>query len=627
MKNVMGAPGASAVRLYFSYYKDDNDAFVSVYERIKILSDAALKPGGPADVSIPVMPGQSLKGLKARTVHPDGSIDEFAGEPFQKVAFKTRGVRSTVQTFTLPNVTVGSIVEWSYLIRLPSKLVSAISQWPIQGDLYSVKERFRFRAYQGVVDVPTERNSGTHKSQVSYTCLNMPNVLPQKKQGNLMELELSDVPPFAAEEYMPPEDDYKPSVLFYYGGRETASPDLFWTEWQKQMAEYASRFIGNSQAVRDASAQATGGETDPEKKLRKLYARAQQIRNLSYERERTAAEEKRENLKPNSNAQEVLQHGYGTSWDIDALFAAMARAAGFDASMIAINDRQERSFSKLLLWLGQLEGRAVLVKLNGREIVLDPGTRFCPYGILRWRYSSSTALTFIAGGGFIATPPAPNSLLNRTARLRLAADGSAQGEIAVRLTGQEALEHRLEALETDEAGRRMNFESEIRAWLPSESAVKMLDSQGWDSTDDPLVARFEVVIPAFASIVDKRLIAPAYFLLTLQKQMFVQDSRRFPIVFPYPFSETDQITIELPAGFEMEVAPFHRKAGLAYAAYDISSSVDDKSLVTERSLTVDRFTFPPEEYFELRNFFSIVQAGDDGRAIMQKETSNSSVLK
>lgn len=171
----------------------------------------------------------------------------------------------------------------------------------------------------------------------------------------------------------------------------------------------------------------------------------------------------------------------------------------------------------------------------------------------------------------------------------------------------------------------MNFESEIRAWLRSESAVKMLDSQGWDSTDEPLVARFDVLIPAFASIVDKRLIAPAYFLPTLQKQMFVQDSRRFPIVFPYPFSETDQITIELPAGFAMEAAPFHRKAGLAYAAYEISSSMDDKRLVTERSLAVDGFTFPPEKYFELRNFFSIVQAGDEGRAILQRtQAPNSS---
>src|SRR5262249_44756823 len=160
------------------------------------------------------------------------------------------------------------------------------------------------------------------------------------------------------------------------------------------------------------------------------------IRNLSYERQRTSEEEKKENLKSNSNAQEVLQHGYGTAWEIDALFVAMARAAGFDASVIGVNDRHERSFTKILLSLEQVDGRAVLVKLNDRDIVLDPGTRFCPYGMLRWRYADSTALNFKPGGGFITTPGPSSSLLHRTVRLALAADGSAKGEITVELKAQ-----------------------------------------------------------------------------------------------------------------------------------------------------------------------------------------------
>ena len=54
----------------------------------------------------------------------------------------------------------------------------------------------------------------------SYSYLNEidPN-LPQKKEGNLMELELQNVPKFDAEEYMPPEDDFRPVLSFYYGGR------------------------------------------------------------------------------------------------------------------------------------------------------------------------------------------------------------------------------------------------------------------------------------------------------------------------------------------------------------------------------------------------------------------------
>ena len=43
----------------------------------------------------------------------------------------------------------------------------------------------------------------------------------------------------------------------------------------------AEHFIGNRKEISHAAAETIGNETDPEQKLRKLYARAQQIRNLS----------------------------------------------------------------------------------------------------------------------------------------------------------------------------------------------------------------------------------------------------------------------------------------------------------------------------------------------------------
>ncbi len=209
--------------------------------------------------------------------------------------------------------------------------------------------------------------------------------------------------------------------------------------------------------------------------------------------------------------------------------------------------------------------------------------------------------------------------MHRDAKVTVASDGSAKGEITIELKAQEALEHRLEALQTDEAGRRKSFEDEVQAWLPSGAVVKMLDSQGWETTDGPLIARFSVEIPSFASVAGKRLVAPSFFFPTLQKDMFTHASRRYPINFPYPFTETDQVTIQLPEGYSMEVAPYRRKAGLSYASYEVSSSLQDKLLVTNRSLRFDGLSFPPEKYPELKNSFSVVQAGDGGQAVLRVE--------
>jgi len=48
-----------------------------------------------------------------------------------------------------------------------------------------------------------------------------------------------------------------------------------------------------------------------------LSVRAQQVTNTDYEHDRSAEAIKRDKRKDNNNVEDVLRHGYGTSWQID----------------------------------------------------------------------------------------------------------------------------------------------------------------------------------------------------------------------------------------------------------------------------------------------------------------------
>src|SRR5436309_3004495 len=77
VKDVPGNPGAAAIQLYYSYYKDENAGFLFVYRRTKILREAGKKYAKPEieieQFSFPRFQ-TSLRDLKARTIHPDGAI-------------------------------------------------------------------------------------------------------------------------------------------------------------------------------------------------------------------------------------------------------------------------------------------------------------------------------------------------------------------------------------------------------------------------------------------------------------------------------------------------------------------------------------------------------------------------
>ena len=112
------APGAPAIILYRQVDRDDNGrtSHEDNYYRIKILTEEGRKYG---DIEIPFFRQTgSVVGIHARSIRPDGTIAEFDGKIYEKTIAKAKGLKYLAKTFTLPDVKVGSIIEYSYTIDL-----------------------------------------------------------------------------------------------------------------------------------------------------------------------------------------------------------------------------------------------------------------------------------------------------------------------------------------------------------------------------------------------------------------------------------------------------------------------------------------------------------------------------
>src|SRR4029077_17679030 len=113
------APGAPAIILYREVDRDDNGrtSHEDNYVRIKILTEEGREQ---ANVEIEFFKTDGdVVNIHARTIRPDGSSADFDGKVFEKVIEKTQGLKYLAKTFTLPEVQVGSIIEyrWTYDLR------------------------------------------------------------------------------------------------------------------------------------------------------------------------------------------------------------------------------------------------------------------------------------------------------------------------------------------------------------------------------------------------------------------------------------------------------------------------------------------------------------------------------
>jgi hypothetical protein len=112
LKDASWDPGAHAVILYRDWFIDQRDSSYTVHYRIKVLTEEGKKY---ADIEIPYGKELSrISDLKARTVRPDGTSVEFKGEIFERTVVKAKGVKFLARTFSLPDVQVGTIIEYKY---------------------------------------------------------------------------------------------------------------------------------------------------------------------------------------------------------------------------------------------------------------------------------------------------------------------------------------------------------------------------------------------------------------------------------------------------------------------------------------------------------------------------------
>jgi hypothetical protein len=421
---------------------------------------------------------------------------------------------------------------------------------------------------------------------------------------------------------MPPQDEMKYRVEFLYSRELEKDPDKFWQLHDKRQYALIDSFISKRKAMEQAVSQIVSPSDTPEQKLQKIYARCQQIRNLSFEHKKTQQEINREKLKESNNVEDVWKRGYGGGDSISWLFLALARAAGFDASpvIVATLDRHF-FFDRKLMDADALNTNVVLVKLNDQDIYLDPGFVFAPYGFLPWTEAGVPGLRIDRDNGtWITTSLSPPeaSGVERRAQFQLDDSGSLEGDLTVTYKGLTAISRRLDQNEQDDAERKKFLEDEVKDFIPVSGEVELINKPDWNTSAPTLVAEFHVKIPGWASAAGRRTFLPISPFGGGEKHVFEGANRVHPISFSYAFADTDDITFTLPSGWQASDLPNPKTTDLKAVVFHIAADKKEGSVEITRRLDVKAEMFDLKYYSALHAFFQNVRSGDEQQVVLSQ---------
>lgn len=597
-------PGAHAIYLYREDFRDDTQSRDDIYERIKIFTDEGKKYG---DIELPYYRDVfSITNVRARTIRPDGSIVEWNGKLLDKTILKSHGYKVQAKTFSLPEVEPGCIIEYKYRQSLNTYILYD-GTWEVQKELFTKEAKFSL-----------------HPSSL-YDLMWVPYGVPttsplDRGKDGILRLDIKNVPALDKEGYMPPEETVKSRVDFFYTEHGTTDPDKFWKEAGKRWFDSSERFIGRRKAISEEAARTVAAADPPETKLQKLYARVRMIRNTSFEHEVTSQELKRENQKENDNVEDVLKHGVGDGVEIDYLFCALARAAGFDASVVRVSTRNIHFFAKTMLETRQLNDMVISVKLGEKDVYLDPGNPHAPFGLLPWSETGVAGLKLDKQGGqFVTTTnsEANDAVTRRVAKLVMSDDGLVEGKLTVTYVGQEALYRRLDADENDDAERKKSLIDEVKGWVPAGATVELTNSPDWSGSDAPLVAEFNVKTRVWGTQTGRRLLLSQSFFANPVARQFDHPSRTYPVYFDYAYTSLDDVTLQLPLALRVTNIPPSQERTNGLGFYQISSENQGASMHFARKMGVTGILYPVQSYGAIRNFFNQVKAADEQQVVLE----------
>src|SRR5215469_13711318 len=616
LKDNPAAPGSAAMILERQTYTDDEKRLETEWIRIKVLTE-----GGKdyADVQIPYLArGTSIEGIRGRTVRADGTEIPFSGTVFDTVLVKYKRFRYDAKTFTLPGVEAGSIIEYAYTIRWKDKLPDYVRNpahylfqegWTVPSTTWTIQRELFTRHAVFILRPVKNGRIGWSKVRLSEG--------PSSQSDGTVRLEIAGVPALEKEDYMPPESMLTSRVHLYY---EVGYLGSYWHDFGQTRAQMADKYLEKTKFLeREADRIAPSSEA-PESRLRKLYARVQQIRNISYEDNKTDKELRRENLADNKNAEDIYRHGYGYGNEINCLFTALARAAGFDASIVEEASRDSGLFDDTVLDATQLNSMVVQVRLNGRTFYLDPATRYCPFGLLPWYETNTGGVRWDKLGGEVVRVPDDDesSSLERTAELLLQPDGMLEGNLEATFTRHEAMNLRWSAMDADEAGRKKLIEKKIKEWLPAGTAIEVKSMGPWEDAEQPLRVQVHLSVPHFGVLSPKRMLLQMSVFEAGNKALLPQVYRREPVYLRFGSSGFDKLTISLPQGYRIEAVPSDKDYESTVGVFHFKRAMDTGKLRLERRTVRTAYYFRLDSYNGLRQFYEELRQQDAENVVLHR---------
>lgn len=600
---------------YFSYdlRAPDQLTELNVHRRIKILKRSGFSEG---DIEIPFYSKdryQDIVQLKAQIFNPDGSKRSIEKKDF----FEEKTAEGyTTKKFTFPEIQVGSIIEYSYVMQ--TKDWVRIPTWYFQTDIPVRLSEYVLNIPEFLEFVIIVRGSELDRNEQS-----LESGIGIRNRKYI--LAVMDAPALKEEAFITTMTDYTAHVIFQISGVvQNGVREPYLSDWKtvaKDLLEsenFGKRIDrkANFNDAYDKVAPLVANAKTPEEKIKTIYHFVlDQIKwdgtNGIYQTE---------------PLNKVFELKKGDAAGVNLMLIALLKAYGFEAKPFLVSTRGHGQPIELYPIRSQFNYVLAYLKHNDKVQLLDATHRQRPMGLPATSALNNKGWIVDAEPKWLEIVPGRSSS-TRMFNITLNEEGKAVGKIVSAYDGYAALEVREELTKKDDPQSNNEAPEEDKDEEVSATLANIeYDSVTIKNLDDiykTLAYNAKVVIPEGGTVNGDFIYINPVLHPAFDENPFKQTVREYPVDIPYPLSHRYILNLTIPEGYAIEQMPEQVSLSLPENGGKFTFLVSklagtSRMLQINSTIQINQVHFEPEEYGTIKKFFDLIIEKQQEQLVLKK---------
>lgn len=588
---------ANAVILleHANYYIDEKRDYkkrTDFYYKVKILNKDGFSK---ATIEIPFFDKEKVINIKGITSNlSDKSIQQnhlIDSKVYEKnITEKWKEI-----TFTLPNVKIGSVIEYSYSVISP---YSKIDDWNFQSDIPKKESNFTAAIlgnWKYNIRLTGFQDLFRDNPSVKRNCVNVPGI----GNGDCLSLDYSmkNIPSFKEEDYMLSKENYISKLTFDL--KSFTDPKGHVKKYTKTWKDADKRlkydFLDNQTSKKKYFKKNLNPTLflikNPTEKAIKVY---QSIQNhFTWNGKYWPSKKVR--------VKDAFEEKSGTVFDINLALYNSLQAADIESYLVLSSTRNKAIPTKIHPIINDFNYLLVKAVINNKVYFLDATNKHLPFGMVEYLALNGDGriMDFKNGSYWEPIQLSKRSSITIKAILELK-DNVLSGDLIISNNGYFAVNTREKISNTSTDDFIDDFESEH-----PNLEIDSFEFENLNQNNKPLIQTSKVTFDDLNT--ENNFVINPFLINKYTVNPFKLNERKFPVNYGYPTVNTYILSLKLPEGYVVDNLPKKKiialpnKGGRFMTTYKYA---DNNTITVYSRISINKKSYSSDEYYYLKEFYN-----------------------